>query len=151
MPGKDFGSGELRPDCRVGIFLRTSPTASRMAWPKPHLSPRFIILRATSWKTDSSVLEAGEPKGDLNLGDLEVDSFRICWDVDVRSAVSLIRRGARPEYFRMSWCPVSVEQLALSKIASSTKDFGGCMVDREGYRNSKVNASFAFATRTDKM
>jgi len=97
------------------------------------------------------VLEAGEPKGDLNFGDLEVDSLRICWDVDRLSVAAFICRGARPEYFRMSWCPVSIEQLALSKIASSTKNLGGCMGDREGYRNSKVKASFAFAARTDKM
>src|SRR6266480_3847946 len=148
MPGKDFGSGELRPDCRVCIFLRTSPTASRMAWPKPHLSPRFSMLRATSWKTDSSVLEAGEPKGDLKLGDLEVDSLRICCDVDrCSTAAALIRRGALPEYFRMSWCPISTAQLPLSKIASSTKDLGGCTGEGEGYRNSKVKASFAFAAR----
>ena len=71
------------------------------------------------------MLEAGDPKGDLKLGDLEADSLRICCGVDRDSVAALIRRGARPEYFRMSWCPVSTEQLALSKIASCTKDFGG--------------------------
>lgn len=147
MPGKDLGSGELRPDCRVCMFLRTSPTASRMAWPKPHLSPRFSMLRATSWKTDSSVFEAGEPKGDLKLGDLDADPLRVC--CDSAAAAPLMRRGARPEYFRMSWRPISTAQLPLSKIASSTKDLGGCVGEGEGYRKSKVKASFAFAARTN--